>query len=83
MSAPIAALRKQNGWFTAMADSLADVSSRPVRSTGTSRIVTMPWCKRLSSGRPIQLEQTAESYASVVRQVAEFTTDFHSEKGVH
>jgi len=84
MSTPIAALRKQNGWFTAMADTLADclIQASALYRNQPNRYYGMVQKGFLQAGR-FSWSKTAESYASVVRQVADFPTDFHSQKGVN
>ncbi|HPI73820.1 MAG TPA: glycogen/starch synthase, partial [bacterium] len=83
MSTPIAALRKQNAWFNAMADSLADclIQASALYRNQPDRYYAMVQQGFLQASR-FSWSKTAESYASLVRQVAPFSSDFHSEKGV-
>lgn len=84
MSTPIAALRKHNAWFNAMAVSLADclIQASTLYRNQPDRYYAMVQKGFLKVGR-FSWSRTAESYASLVRQVAYFSSDFHSEKGVN
>ncbi len=83
MSTPIAALRKQNVWFNAMADSLADclTQASALYRNQPDRYYAMVQKGFLQAGR-FSWSKTAESYASLVRQVADFSSTLLSEKGV-